>query len=173
MQKKGSSAKVRPLPMKQWLRAFNTLFGVLVLNVTKITDGKLKCVTQFDVKAEIEEYIRSLPIRSAFYAPGSFMQNFHTQMKPHPSGDGTYVISNIFKPETKIPFIDIVGDTGKFIAPILEEPDKYEDKVFYAAVKLYSLEEVTRALSAVTGKIVNYKRSCRGGFSWVLTTHIC
>ena len=127
-------------------------------NVTKITDGELKCVTQFDVKAEIEDYIRSLPIRSAFYAPGSFMQNFHTQMKPHPSGDGTYVISNILKPETKIPFIDIVGDTGKFIAPILEEPDKYEGKVFCAAVKLYSVEEVTQTLSAVTGKIVNYKQ---------------
>lgn len=30
MQKKGSSIKVRPLPMKQWLQAFNALFGVLV-----------------------------------------------------------------------------------------------------------------------------------------------
>lgn len=127
-------------------------------NVTKITGGKLKKVIHFDVKAEIEEYIREQHIKSAFYAPGSFMQNLHSVMTPHPVGDGTYAISNIYKPETKIPLIDITNDTGKFVAPILAEPTKYEGKVLSAAIKLYSLEEIARALSNATGKTVNYRQ---------------
>lgn len=127
-------------------------------NVTKITGGKLKQVIHFDVKAEIEEYIRALPIKSAFYAPGSFMQNLHSVMTPHPVGDGTYAISNTYEPETKIPWIDIANDTGKFIAPILTDPTKYEGKILSAAIKLYSLEEVAITLSNATGKVVNYRK---------------
>lgn len=127
-------------------------------NVSKITGGKLKQVVHFDVKAEIEEYIRDLPIKSAFYAPGSFMQNLHSVMAPHPVGDGTYAISSIYKPESEIPWIDIANDTGKFIASILIDPTKYEGKVLSAAVKLYSLEEIARALSNATGKVVTYRQ---------------
>jgi uncharacterized protein YbjT (DUF2867 family) len=42
----------------------------------EISGEKLKNVQHFDDKAEIEQYIRSLLVRSAFFAPGSFMQNF-------------------------------------------------------------------------------------------------
>ena len=41
----------------------------------KITGGKLP-VPSFDTKAAVEEYIRTLPIGSAFFAPGAFMENF-------------------------------------------------------------------------------------------------
>ena len=51
-------------------------------HVSKLSGGTYTKVAGFDGKAITEEYIRSLPIKSAFFAPGSFMQNYHAIMKP-------------------------------------------------------------------------------------------
>ncbi|EAW10384.1 uncharacterized protein ACLA_048540 [Aspergillus clavatus NRRL 1] len=45
-------------------------------SITKISGGEFTRGEHFDVKAEVEDYICSLPIRSAFLSPGSFMQVF-------------------------------------------------------------------------------------------------
>jgi uncharacterized protein YbjT (DUF2867 family) len=123
----------------------------------KISNGELKNVEHFDDKAEIEEYIRSLPVKSAFFAPGSFMQNFTTHLKPRPShtGDGTYVVANVVNPTTQIPFIDIT-DTGKWTGAILADPDRYEGKFFAAAEGLYTLPQACEIMSKATGKIITY-----------------
>lgn len=125
----------------------------------KISNGKLVHVEHFDDKAEIEQYIRTLPIKSSFFAPGSFMQNLQSSMKPRPSpsGDGTYVIANLCKPDTLVPFIDIT-DTGKWVAAILAEPDKYEGKFFAAAERLYTWTETVEILSKHTGKTVKHQQ---------------
>jgi len=57
-----------------------------------------------------------------------------------------------------LPYIDAIGDTGKFIGAILAEPDKYEGKTFCAASALYSYEEVAAIISKAIGKIVVYKQ---------------
>ncbi|KAF2638835.1 NAD(P)-binding protein [Massarina eburnea CBS 473.64] len=127
---------------------------------SKISGGKLTQVTHFDVKAEIEEYIRTLPIKSSFYAPGSFMQNYYHIMKPRPSpaNDGTYVLANISHPtQTQMPLIDIT-DTGAWIGAILADPDKWEGKHISAAQGLYNHEQVVDIMSKVSGKTVTFKQ---------------
>ncbi|KAF2648064.1 NmrA family transcriptional regulator [Lophiostoma macrostomum CBS 122681] len=127
-------------------------------NVTKGSNGKLTKVVSFDIKEELEQYIRTLPLKSSFYVPGSFMQNFTGNLAPVPSltGDGTYVLSIILKPDTQLPLIDIT-DTGKWIASILAEPDKYEGKRLCAATRLYTLTEMVEIMSKVSGKQVTYQ----------------
>jgi len=126
---------------------------------SKISNGKLKHVEHFDDKAEIEEYIRSLPVKSAFFAPASFMQNFSTHMVPRPShtGDGTYAVASIINPDTLVPFIDIT-DTGKWTGAILADPDKYVGKFFAAAEDLYTLPQACEIISKVTGKTVKFQQ---------------
>ena len=124
----------------------------------KISSGKCRKMDHFDGKAEVEAYIRTLPIKSAFFAPGTFMQNFGATMRPFPAGDGTYALSNSIKPETQLPLIDIAADTGKFVGAVLAEPEKYEGKVLCAATGLYSLDEIVRAMGKATGKTVKYNR---------------
>ena len=124
----------------------------------KISGGKLQNLAHFDVKAEIEDYIRTQPMKSAFFAPGSFMQNFSHFMGPRPAGDGTYAIANFVKPETQLPLIDTVDDTGKYVGAILNEPEKYEGQVFSAATRLYSYSEIVETMSKASGKTVNYKQ---------------
>ncbi|KAG0081767.1 hypothetical protein BGZ93_002627, partial [Podila epicladia] len=38
-------------------------------NTSKISGGKYTGIDHFEAKAEVEEYIRTLPIKSAFFAP--------------------------------------------------------------------------------------------------------
>jgi hypothetical protein len=98
----------------------------------------------------------SPPIKSAFVAPGTFMQNMYGMMKPRPRDDGTYAIANIHSPQARFPWVDIVADMGKFVGVILAQPEKYEGRVLAAASCIHSLEEVAQILSRVSGKTVKY-----------------
>ncbi len=128
-------------------------------HVSVISSGRL-AVEHFDVKAEIQEYIRSLPIRSAFYSPAYYMQNFTTQLMPpmpSPSNDGTYVFATLCHPDTALPMVD-PADVGKWVAAILEEPDVFEGKVLAAAEGMYTWTEVAQIISKATGKTITYQQ---------------
>ena len=127
-------------------------------SVKEISGGKYTKVSNFEAKAKAEKYMRGLPIKSAFYAAGGFMENFQTHMAPRQAPDGTWVIASHCSPKTKTPLVDATGDTGKFVGAILAEPDKYESKTFCAATALYSSEEVAAAVSKATGKTVISKQ---------------
>ena len=126
--------------------------------VAKITDGKIKTVAHFDIKAEIEAYVRSLPIKSAFYVPGYFMANFSNFVLPQPVGDGTYATLSFVSSQTQLPLIDIAADSGKFVGAILAEPEKFEGKSVIGATKLVTFEEAVKVISRVTGKTVKYNQ---------------
>ena len=128
--------------------------------VREISRGKYTKVTPFDAKAKAEQHIRGLPIKSAFFSGGLFMENFESQtfLAPRQAPDGTWVLARHNSPNTQLPLIDAVGDTGKFVGAILAEPEKYQGKTFCAATALYSLEEVAAIMSKATGKTVIYKQ---------------
>lgn len=128
-------------------------------SISQMSNGKYTKAFHFDAKAAAEEYIRSLPIKSAFFMPGFFMENFDGKaLVPHPKagGDG-YVISMPTSATTKLPLIDTIGDGGKFIGAILAEPDKYEGKTFTGASGLWDLEEIAAAMTKTSGKKVVYE----------------
>lgn len=123
---------------------------------TSAISGGKSTVESFDIKTDVEEYIRSLPLKSAFFAPGMFMQNLTGFTKPRPAGDGTYVWASVHTPESRYPVIDIQEDTGKFVAAMLAKPDEFEGKVVAASSEIYSAEEMARIMTKVTGKTVKY-----------------
>ena len=127
-------------------------------NAGKTSGGKLKNMGHFDGKEEVEQYIRTLPLRSAFIAPGSFMSNFHESMAPHPVGDGTYALASFVRPNVQVPLIDTKGDTGKWIAAILTDFSKYEGKVLCCATALSSFQEIVDAMSKASQKTVVYQQ---------------
>lgn len=131
-----------------------------------ISGGKYTKVTPFDAKAKVEQYIRSLHIKSAFISPGYFMENFQSQpfMAPRQASDGTWVLSRHNSPTTQLPYIDAVGDLGKFVGAILAEPGRYQGQTFCAARALYSWEEVAAILSKTSGRTVVYRQVSREEF---------
>jgi uncharacterized protein YbjT (DUF2867 family) len=127
-------------------------------HASDVSGGKYKNMGPFNGKYDTEQYIRSLSIRSAFFAPGCFMSNFATNSPPRPLGDGTYAIFQCTSPETKIPLIDVAGDTGKWVAAVLHDFDKYEGKVFCASTAIYTWQEIVDAISHATGKTVVFRQ---------------
>jgi uncharacterized protein YbjT (DUF2867 family) len=135
------------------------LFSTLP-SVRTISKGKYTRVAAFDAKAAAEEYIRSLPVKAAFFCLGSFMENYATPVaflkKVRP--DGTVVLSRNESPETRFPLIAAVEDTGKFVAPVLLDPRKYEGKRFYLANEFMTWEEKVAVMSKVMGKKIVYEQ---------------
>jgi uncharacterized protein YbjT (DUF2867 family) len=129
-------------------------------SVSQLSNGKFTKVTPFDAKAKAEQYIRGLAIKSAFFSPGSYMENFQAQgfLAPQQSPDGSYVMTRNVGPKTTMPLINAVEDTGKFIGAILASPSTYEGKTFVGATALYTMEEIVMIMSKATGKKVVYKQ---------------
>lgn len=127
-------------------------------HVTRISGGKYTKVAAFDAKAEIEDYIRTQSIKSAFFSPASFMQNFQHIMAPQPTGSGTFSLARHVSPDTQLPLIDTAGDTGKYVGAILAEPDKYEGKVFCSASAVYTMTEIADTMTKVSGTSVKYEQ---------------
>lgn len=132
-------------------------------SVIDISGGQYQAVQYYDSKADTEKYIRTLPIKAAFFAPGCYMQNFHGQMKPQAMHDGVYGLVNSVCPQTQIPLIDIV-DSGKFVGAILAEPDKFQGKVVSAATEVFSFEEIAQILSQSSGKTIKFEQTTEKSF---------
>jgi uncharacterized protein YbjT (DUF2867 family) len=129
-------------------------------SIHELSGGKYTKVTVFDIKAKAEQYIRGLPIQSAFCSLGSFMENFESTsfLTPRKEEDGTWAVALHVSPNIQWPLVNAVRDTGKFVGAILAEPDKFDGKTFCGATKLYTLEEMIAIMSKATGKDITYKR---------------
>ncbi|KAM7188568.1 putative hscarg dehydrogenase [Rhypophila sp. PSN 637] len=128
--------------------------------VTEMSQGKYTNVTPFDAKAKAEAYIRSLPIKSSFCSLGSFMENFQAQkfLAPKLGSDGNWEYSRPVPASTKLPMLNAIGDTGKFVGAILADPDEYEGKTLCAATAHYTQQEIVDALSKSCGKPISFKQ---------------
>ncbi|KUJ09692.1 putative hscarg dehydrogenase [Mollisia scopiformis] len=123
--------------------------------VTAISGGKYRAVTPFDAKARAETYIRGLEgIQSAFFCPGSFMENFAQQGFLAPR----WVMERCNGAGTKVPLIDAVGDSGRVVGAMLAEPERFVGRRVCAAERWYSLEEIVGIISRKTGKRVVYRQ---------------
>ncbi|KAG0045430.1 hypothetical protein BGZ83_009357 [Gryganskiella cystojenkinii] len=114
-------------------------------------------VAVFDSKYKVQRYIQALPIKSTFFVPGSFMQNFKASLHPKPVGDGTFAISAPYNLTTELPLMSAL-DSGKWVATLVEHPDKYNGVEVSAAVRLYSMDEIVKTISKVTGKTVKFNK---------------
>ncbi|KAH8744838.1 NmrA-like family protein [Diaporthe sp. PMI_573] len=94
----------------------------------KLTNGVLTHVYNFDTKARIEEYVRSIGSPAAFFLPGSFMTNYSTRLlQPSPAHDGAYAIFLPFGADRPVALFD-TADTGKFIKAIVLHWDEVVGK---------------------------------------------
>lgn len=135
-----------------------------LVDARKISNGEFSHVIHFDQKHDVETYIRTLPIKSSFFSPACFLQNFTLMLAPQPVDGGAYGIANVVNPSTKVAFFD-TDDSGKFVGALLTNPDKFEGKVLHAASGLYSFDEIAQAISKETGKNVVYSQLPASVFS--------
>lgn len=85
-----------------------------LLHVTDTTNGRLTHVPHFDMKAEVERYIRSKDIPSTFVLPGYFMSNYTALQLIRKGDNGEYTLAYPVGDKAMFPLIDIEADMGKF-----------------------------------------------------------
>lgn len=116
---------------------------------------------QFDSKAEVEDYIRTLPIKSVFFMAGFFMQNHLGHSKPkkvEKDGAPHYVLEPpvpIITSKMWLPYIDI-ADIGMFLQPALDDPEKFNGVNLTASQAYYTIEELCETWKKKTGTEVEF-----------------
>jgi uncharacterized protein YbjT (DUF2867 family) len=124
-----------------------------LLNVTKISGGKLAHVNHFDSKAEVEEYARQSGIPATFYLPGLYMSNFpgdKGMLRPSPQNKGAYTLAfPSGEPGTThvLPLLDTHRDTGKFVKAIVGKRDQLLGERVYGAAQYISAADLVETFS--------------------------
>lgn len=123
-------------------------------NVDKITGGK-KFAPHFTDKAKIEEYIRTLPIRSSFIYMAFFYTNLMEFYTPRMEGD-TLVFPIYLPKEFHAPFVDPLTATGPAVLEIFSDPEYYVGKSLPVIGDIISPQEMVDTFVRVTGKKAVY-----------------
>lgn len=128
-------------------------------NVDEITEGK-KFAPHFTDKAKIEQYIRSLPIRSSFIYMAFFYTNLMEFYTPRIEGD-TLVFPIYLPKDFPVPFVDPLTATGPAVLEIFSNPDQYAGKSLPVIGDILSAQEMVDTFVRVTGKKAVYSSAFR------------
>jgi uncharacterized protein YbjT (DUF2867 family) len=130
--------------------------------IEKATNGVLRS-PHFDIKAEHEEYARSLGIPSTFVHVPFYYENFLYFFPPRPAGDGTYQFGF---PQGDTPLAAMsAADVGLIVAPIFEQPETYLGQVLKLAGDELPAAEYAAAMSRATGAEIHYNYVPRETFA--------
>lgn len=123
-------------------------------NVDKITEGK-KYAPHFTDKARIEDYIRTLPIKSSFIYMAFFYTNLMEFYTPIMEGDT--LVFPIYLPEDfRAPFVDPLTATGPAVLEIFSNPGQYAGKSLPVIGDMISPQEMVDTFIRVTGRKARY-----------------
>lgn len=124
-------------------------------NVDKITEGK-KWVPHFTDKARVEEYIRTLPIKSSFIYMAFFYTNLLEYYPPYQEGDT--LVFPIYLPENfQAAFVDPLTATGPAVLEIFDHQEKYMGCSLPIIGDIISPREMVETFSHVTGVKAEYR----------------
>ncbi|WP_330986191.1 MULTISPECIES: NmrA/HSCARG family protein [Enterobacterales] len=123
-------------------------------NVDEMTDGK-KWVPHFTDKARIEEYIRTLPIKSSFIYMAFFYTNLLEYYPPYQEGDS--LVFPIYLPaDFRAAFVDPLTATGPAVLEVFQHPEKYAGCSLPVIGEIISPQEMVETFSRVTGIKAKY-----------------
>jgi len=93
----------------------------------RISNGKYD-VPHFDLKANVDDHIKSIGIKHAFVAPVFFMENFETYFRPKKGEDGHYTVAFPFPTNVGLNAIDIYDDFGRSVVNVINNHHEFEGK---------------------------------------------
>jgi uncharacterized protein YbjT (DUF2867 family) len=121
--------------------------------IEKATNGALRS-PHFDIKAEYEEYARSLGIPSTFIHVPFYYDNFLAFFPPRPAGDGTYQFGF---PQGDTPLAAMaVDDVGRIVAVVFEQPEQYLGQTLKLAGDEIPPQQYAETMSRHTGADIRY-----------------
>jgi len=123
-------------------------------NVERLTGGT-KFAPHFTDKGKVEEYIRTLPVRSSFISLAFFYTNLIEYYPPRMEGDT--LVFPVYVPEDfRAPFVDPLTAAGPAILEIFSNPEQYAGKFLPVVGDIISPREMIATFTRVTGKKAAY-----------------
>lgn len=123
-------------------------------NVEARTSGT-KWAPHFTDKAKVEDYIRSLPVRSSFVYLAFYYTNFLEYYVPQRGADGiTFAI--YLPPHIPMPFCDPLTAAGPAVREIFDHPTQYTGKTLPVIGEFLSAQEMVDTFVRVTGQRAHY-----------------
>lgn len=124
-------------------------------NVDRITGGE-KFAPHFTDKAQVEEYIRTLPITSSFIYMAFFYTNLMEFYTPLVEND--QLVFPIYLPKDfRAPFVDPLTATGPAVLELFSNPEKYAGRSLPVIGDIISPQEMVATFSQVAGKEAVYR----------------
>ncbi|PSH62022.1 NmrA family protein [Phyllobacterium brassicacearum] len=117
--------------------------------------GGTKWAPHFTDKAKVEDYIRSLPVRSSFVYLAFYYTNFLEYYVPQRGADGiTFAI--YLPPHIPMPFCDPLTAAGPAVREIFDHPTQYAGKTVPVIGEFLSAQEMVDTFVRVTGQQAHY-----------------
>ncbi len=107
-------------------------------------------IPHFEVKYEIEKYLKSMNLPTTIIRPVFFMENFNSWFKPA-EANGKLTLTIAMKADTKLQMI-AVEDIGAISAKIFNDPEKFIGKEIEIAGDELTMPQVADLYGSKTGK---------------------
>jgi uncharacterized protein YbjT (DUF2867 family) len=117
--------------------------------------GGTKWAPHFTDKANVEAYIRSLPIRSSFVYLAFFYTNFLEYYVPQRGADGL-TFAMYLPPDVPMPFCDPLTATGPAVREIFDHPTQYAGQSLPVIGEILSARDMVDTFVRVTGQRAHY-----------------
>jgi len=143
-------------------------FFLLCELIFTATNGKISGVLHFDSKAIVEDYIRSLGIPATFFLPAVFMNFIPLMIRPASPGSKSYKLVIPIPGTTKVPYISIASDAGKYIKAILLNRSATLGKQVLAAEGEYTGVETAQIMREKTGLDIEFEQASEEDYRAVL-----
>jgi len=118
--------------------------------------GGAKWAPHFTEKAQVEEHIRSLPLRSSFIYLAFFYSNFLEYYVPSRQADGSLSFAIYLPPDVPMPFVDPLTATGPAVLEIFDHPEKYAGEVLPVIGEILTARQIVDAFVRVSGQAAHY-----------------
>jgi uncharacterized protein YbjT (DUF2867 family) len=117
--------------------------------------GGTKWAPHFTDKAKVEDYIRSLPVRSSFVYLAFYYTNFLEYYVPQRGEDGiTFAI--YLPPHIPMPFCDPLTAAGPAVREMFDHPTQYAGKTLPVIGEFISAQDMVDTFVRVTGQRARY-----------------
>jgi len=123
-------------------------------NANKISNKKFS-VPHFDMKANVDDYLKTIGLKCAFVALDCYMENFESYFAPKKMEDGTYVIGFPFPLDKPMGLIDIADDFGKAVLTMINHQDEWAGKWVPLFGDYLSIQDCANLIGEANGVIVN------------------
>lgn len=131
-------------------------------NYKKLSNGELE-VPHCDIKAELEDYSRSVGLKATYIHIAFYYENFLSFFPPQKGEDGTFGFG-FPQGDTKLAMV-AAEDLGPVVAKIFENREAYLDRVVGVVGEDRTCSEYAETMSEVLGETVRYNHIPREVFA--------